>query len=113
MPKVNFLRENKIVEVKEGENLREAALREGIELYEGLTKHLNCRGKGFCATCRVAIKNSTMKNASPMSLFEKTRLALTWAAIGEEDLRLSCQVKVLGDIDVYTQPERNLYGRKI
>lgn len=113
MPKVKFLRENKVVEAKEGENLRELALREGVEIYEGLSKHTNCRGKGLCATCRVLIKNGTMKNVSPQSLFEKARLGLAWSSIGEEDMRLSCQASVLGDCEVYTQPEMNLYGRKV
>lgn len=113
MPKVNFLKERKVVEVKQGDNLREVALREGIEIYSGLKKILNCRGKGLCATCRVVIKNNTMKGLSPMGLFEKIRLALSWVGIGEENMRLSCQTKVEGDVDVWTQPEINLYGKKI
>ena len=112
MPKVRFLREKKEIEVKEGENLRESALRNGIEVYRGAHKFLNCRGHGTCATCRVLIKNDTMKNASGMGIAEKVRLAVSFVAIGEEDMRLSCQVRVLGDLDVYTQPELNLYGRK-
>ncbi|MBI4430432.1 MAG: (2Fe-2S)-binding protein [Candidatus Omnitrophica bacterium] len=113
MPKINFLREKKVIEVKEGENLREAALNAGIEIYRGIHNLLNCRGKGLCATCRVLIKNDTIKNASPKGIFEKLRLAFSWVAIGEEDMRLSCKVRVKGDVDVYTQPELNLYGRKI
>ena len=113
MPKVNFVREKKVIEVKDGENLRVACLSAGIEIYRGMHKHLNCRGKGLCATCRVLIKNGTMKNVSLKGIIEKIRLALSWVAIGEEDMRLSCKVKVQGDIDVYTQPEINLYGRKV
>ena len=113
MAKVNFLREKQVVEVKEGEVLRTAALRAEIEIHRGMHKMLNCRGKGACATCRVLIKNGTMKNASPKGLLEKIRLAMAWVAIGEDDMRLSCQTKVMGDLDVYTQPEVNLYGRNV
>ncbi len=113
MAKVNFLREKQVVEVKEGEILRTAALHAGIGVHKGISKTLNCRGKGLCATCRVLIKNDTMKNASPKGIFEKMRLALAWVSIGEEDMRLSCQTKVMGDLDVYTQPEMNLYGRNV
>ena len=113
MAKVNFLREKQVVEGKEGEILRTAGLNAGIAVHRGMHKMLNCRGKGLCATCRVLIKNGTMKNASPKGIFEKIRLALAWVAIGEEDMRLSCQTKVMGDLDVYTQPEVNLYGHKV
>lgn len=111
MPKVKFIREKQEIEVPAGANLREAAQKAGIEVYEGLNKYLNCYGHGTCGTCRVLIKNDTLKNSSKKSLLEKLRLQLSWFAIGvESEVRLSCQTKVEGDIEVYTRPEWNYSG---
>ena len=114
MPKVRFLNEAKEIEVSARANLREAALKEGVQVYAGINKYLNCLGHGTCGTCRVLIKNDTMKNCSPKGWFEKLRIALSWFAIGcEDEVRLSCQVKVMGDIDVETTPAMNLYGKPV
>lgn len=111
MPKVKFIKEQKEIEVPVGANLREEATKAGIAVYKGINKYLNCYGHGTCGTCRVLIKNDTMKNCSPKGFFEKTRLALSWFALGvENEVRLSCKTKVMGDIEVYTQPEWNLSG---
>jgi len=98
--------------VPAGANLREAALKAGIQVYPGINKFINCLGHGTCGTCRVLVKNDTMKNCSPKGIIEKMRIALSFFSIGcENEIRLSCQVKVLGDIDVETTPEFNLYGK--
>lgn len=110
MPKVKFLRENLEIEVKEGENLRKAALRAGVELYSGIHKHLNCHGLGQCGECRVHIK-SGMENTSKPGLVEKARTRFAYFRIGHEDeVRLACQTRVLGDIEVSTRPEFNWFG---
>ncbi|MBI4971191.1 MAG: (2Fe-2S)-binding protein [Candidatus Omnitrophica bacterium] len=112
MPIIRFLKEAKDVEVPAGANLRQAALKADITVYSGVNKYLNCMGHGTCGTCRVLIKNDTMKNCSPKGLIEKIRLALSYFAIGcENEIRLSCQVKVTGNIDVETTPAFNLYGK--
>ncbi len=112
MPKVRFLKEAKEIEVSAGANLREAALKNGVQVYAGMNKYLNCLGHGACGTCRVLIKNGTMENCSPMGIFEKIRIGLSWFAIGcEKEVRLSCQTKVVGNIDVETTPEMNLFGK--
>ena len=50
MPVIRFVREGRDVECYPGENLREVARREGIELY-GLKGQLgNCGGCGQCIT---------------------------------------------------------------
>ena len=114
MPKLRFLKEAKEIEVPVGANLREEARKAGVEVYKGLDKYLNCLGHGACGTCRVYIKNDTMKNCSPKGLIEKLRIVFSWFAIGHEnEVRLSCQVKVLGDVDVETTPEFNLYGKPV
>ena len=55
MPVIRFVREARDVECYPGENLREVALREGIQLY-GLKGTLgNCGGCGQCITCFVEV----------------------------------------------------------
>lgn len=110
MPLVNFVNEKKQIQVPDGANLRKEALQAGIPLYPGIHKYLNCHGLAQCASCRVLITKG-MDNTNPQTLMEKLRLKLSFCYIGNEDtMRLSCQTKVHGDIDVVTQPPLNLYG---
>ncbi len=110
MPVVNFVNEKKQLQVAEGSNLRSAALDAGIPLYPGVHKVLNCHGLAQCAACRVLITKGK-DNASQMGLLEKLRLKWSFVFIGNEDtMRLSCQTKVNGDMDVVTQPQLNLFG---
>lgn len=116
MPTVTFTKEKKTVEVSNGANLRKAALREGVQLYPGIHKYLNCHGFGQCASCRVLIKKG-QENVSRQGLFEKLRLLLGpitfFARLDREDeLRLACRTQVRGDIEVETQPSVNWHGEK-
>lgn len=114
MPKVVFVSEKQEIDVPAGTNLRDAATKAGISVYKGMDRYLNCRGFGLCGTCRVLVKKG-MENLSPTSLMESLNLnahPLTmFARIGHEDeMRLSCQVKVNGDCTIQTTPEFNLSG---
>jgi ferredoxin len=132
MPVVKFTKEQKEVEVPNGANLRTAALQAGVNVHQGLNgfgasvnKVLNCHGFGQCGTCRVNITKG-MENASPMGIVEKLRFRVpvptpvtpagfdplpAMAFIGhEQTMRLSCQVKVHGDMEVETGPELDLFG---
>lgn len=110
MPKVRFVKENREIEVPEGSNLRQAALDAGIQVYRLRHRLLNCHGRGKCGTCRVLIRKG-MQNASPISPKEQSRLRLSLLYTGNPDqLRLSCQTQVLGDMEVETAPEPNLHG---
>ncbi|MBX3411106.1 MAG: (2Fe-2S)-binding protein [Pirellulales bacterium] len=110
MPVINFVNEKKQIEVPEGTNLRRAALDAGVQLYPFPHNYLNCHGFAQCGSCRVLVTKG-MENTSDKGMFEKARLALSFAYIGnEETMRLSCQTKVEGDIDVVTTPPMNLYG---
>src|SRR5260221_4273361 len=72
MPKVTFVNEKKEIEVPVGGNLRQEALKAGIQVnYEAfdtpggvLGRMLNCRGLGLCGTCRVLVKKGG-ENLSP------------------------------------------------
>jgi len=132
MPIIKFVREKREIEVPVGANLRGEAIKAGINPHQGinglgagLNKFLNCHGLGQCGTCRVRILKG-MDHASPMGLVERLRLRVPvptpvtpggidplpcLAYIGnEETMRLSCQTRVLGDMEVETGPELNLFG---
>jgi ferredoxin len=52
-----------------------------------------------------------MEGLSPKGFLEKARLGLSMANIGhEQEMRLSCQCKVIGDVTIETQPGLNLSG---
>ncbi len=116
MPSVKFVKEKKTIEVPEGANLRKEAMKAGVELYPGIHKKLNCLGNGMCCSCRVIVRKGT-ENVTKQGLWEKLNLFLNpfgfFSRIGhEEDLRLSCQTCVKGDVEVETQPEFNWHGDK-
>jgi ferredoxin len=132
MPLVKFTKEKKEIEVPHGANLRKEAIKAGINVHQGvngfgasINKFLNCHGIAQCGTCRVKVTKG-IENTSPMGIVEKIRFKVpvptpvtpggldplpTMAYIGNEDtMRLACQTLVLGDIEVETGPELNLFG---
>jgi ferredoxin len=131
MPTVKFVKEKKEVEVPEGTNLRAAAVQAGINLNQGvngygasINKYINCTNlsmgisSGSCGTCRVNILKG-MEKTNPLTTMEwlhfKTPFMIdpipTMAYIGNEDkMRLACCVKVMGDMEVESGPEVNLFG---
>ena len=121
MPIVNFVNEKKQVQVAEGANLRQEALKAGVKLYNGINGYgaklneiFNCHGLAHCGTCRVLITKG-MENASPLSVMERLNFKCNpgamFAYIGNEDkMRLACCTKVMGDMDVVTRPPMNLTG---
>src|SRR5215475_13906397 len=124
MPTITFVNEKKEIQVADGANLRQEALKAGVNLYNGfngfgasLNKVLNCHGLGSCGTCRVLITQG-MQNANPMSFMEKVKFRAPvpdpmpcMAFIGHEDtMRLACCVKVHGDMTVVTKPPIDLFG---
>jgi ferredoxin len=112
MPKIKFIREEREIEVEKGANLRKSAIKEGIQLYQGMSQTFNCHGFGQCAECRVLVK-SGMENTSPPGMLEKMRAMMGFWRIGHEDeVRLACQTSVDGDIEVETQPAYNWCGVK-
>ena len=110
MPKVTIANEKKEIEVEQGANLRQAATKAGVEIYQSLDRYLNCRGFGLCGTCKVFVKKG-MENLSPKTFIEKITLARSFASIGHEsEIRLACQVTVNGDCTIETKPAMNWYG---
>ena len=132
MPVVKFVKENKEIEVPEGSNLRQEALKAGINVHQGvngfgagINRFMNCKGYGQCGTCRVLITKG-MENTNKMGAGVSARLKYpiptpmaplaldplpAMAYVGfEETMRLSCKTMVNGDIEVETGPELNLFG---
>jgi ferredoxin len=123
MPIVNFVNEKKQIEVPQGANLRKEARKHDVQVYGHIHKVLNCHGLGLCGTCRVLITKG-MEHTNPMTVMERLQFKVpvcsllnappgmcTMAYIGNEDtMRLACQTKVYGDIDVVTKPPLNLFG---
>ena len=124
MPVVKFVKENKEIEVPSGANLRKEAIKAGINVHQGvngfgagINKFLNCHGIAQCGTCRVKITKAWKIPARwgcSKSCGFITRCPTRFPClsfIGNEDtMRLACCVKVLGDIEVETGPELNLFG---
>lgn len=119
MPTVTFVNEKKSIEVPEGTNLRKAAMQAGVEVYKGVHKVLHCPGFGMCTTCAVNVRRG-IENVSQPGVWEKFNVTnallhpLTFfCRIGREDtLRLSCQTKVHGDVEVETHPSIDWHGEK-
>lgn len=114
MPKVTVVNQKKEIEVPAGSNLREALRKQGIEVYPGMARYVNCFGHGQCGTCKIYVK-SGMENLNRKSIMEKINMSLhpltMLAAIGHEnELRLSCQCTVNGDCSVEVQPALNTSG---
>ena len=94
MPKIKFVREKVEIEVPEGSNLRQVAMANGIQVYPGINKLLNCHGNATCGTCRMVLMKGTVENTSPRTFREKIRFRLSFLNIGEEtEMRLSCQTR--------------------
>jgi len=57
-----------------------------------------CGGQGLCASCKVTVvsgqKNLSRPNDRELELSERNHLA--------KDERISCQIKVLGDVEITT-----------
>ena len=109
----------KIISAQKGETLRTAMLRRGASPHNGNSRLINCRGLGTCGTCAVEINNAkgtagdgttTDENdgaeiaIEPNERNTRERLRLNFPPHGSADqssnLRLACQVQVMGDIRV-------------
>jgi ferredoxin len=100
MPLVFFEREGKTLSVNAGWNLRKLARANGISVYRGINKLFNCCGLGLCRACKVEIFTAEPGALNPRTAMEERKLK----NFTNPRLRLSCQVRVHGNISVKTQP---------
>ena len=104
MPVIRFVREGRDVECYPGENLREVARREGIELY-GLKGQLgNCGGCGQCITCFVSVVDEDSADA----LTARTAVEDSKLRRRPQYWRLACQALVEKSLMVLTRPQVRL-----
>jgi ferredoxin len=104
MPVIRFVREGRDVECYPGENLREVALREGVELYGLKGKLGNCGGCGQCITCFVDV----VAESSPGSLSGRTAVEELKLRRRPGSWRLACQALVQQSVLVLTRPQLGL-----
>ena len=100
MALVFFERQGKTVKCNAGWNLRRLALENDIRIYSSLDRVINCRGNGLCGTCKVEVFASEDWDLNPRTAMEEKKLK----KFNNPNLRLSCQVKVHGNIRVKTYP---------
>ena len=100
MPTIRFVREGRDVKCRSGENLREVALREGLELYGFKGSLGNCGGCGQCITCFVSVEGKKDTALSPITDVEKTKLKNR-----PSNWRLACQCVVRSSVVILTKPQ--------
>ena len=83
---------DRTIEAEVGEDLRTALLENDIEIYAGLYRITNCRGKAICASCRVEVVDGP--GLSDQSLYERVRIG--------PHLRLACQARIYKDTVIRT-----------
>jgi ferredoxin len=93
MPQVTA--QGKVFTCETGANLRHVLLEQGVDLYNGNAKFINCMSIGTCGTCAVQIEG----NVSVANWKDTTRRSLPPHSVAR-NLRLACQTKVLGDVKV-------------
>ncbi|MEZ3114705.1 2Fe-2S iron-sulfur cluster-binding protein [Halobaculum sp. MBLA0147] len=97
MPTVTFRGES--VTCDRGDVLRDVLLAAGLSPHNGAADGVNCRGRGSCGTCAVAVTGAV----SDPSRRERLRLRVP-PHDAENGLRLACQTRVLGDVAVTKYP---------
>ncbi|NES85233.1 MAG: (2Fe-2S)-binding protein [Moorea sp. SIO2B7] len=87
--------QGKNIKCDRGANLRKLLLQHEIALYNGNAKIINCMGIGSCGTCAVEIEGEV----SASNWKDRTRRSLPPHS-PTKNLRLACQTKVLGDLNI-------------
>ena len=92
MPWIHFVKKIPSLEVPEGANLMQALLQHGLPVAS------SCGGDGICAKCKMEI----IKGEPHVSAEEDKEKILKERLRIPKKMRLSCQVRVYGDITVDT-----------
>ncbi len=94
--KVNIRDQNRTLKSlpEPSQNLRKLLLQNKVNLYKGMNRFLNCRGKGLCGTCLVRVVDN------PAGLTDKTPIEkkMLWAS--SPQARLACQAWICGDVAI-------------
>ncbi len=92
---VKVIAQGQTIECNISTNLRQVLLENGVDLHNGGSKVINCRGIGSCGTCAVLVEGAV----SEANWRDKTRRSLPPHS-PTRNLRLACQTQVLGDVKV-------------
>lgn len=92
MPKISFVKKYKPLEVETRTNLMANLRQAGIPIAS------SCDGDGICAKCKVRVLKGT-ENLNPPTIHELDKFN---RQIISKDERLSCQLDVLGDVEIDT-----------
>jgi len=92
--------DNQEISVMDGCLLRTKLLENNVDVYKLVAKLTNCGGVGQCGTCGVEIVEGS-QNLSPRTAAEERHLKKK-----PENIRLSCQTKVLqGTVSLNVKPK--------
>ncbi|GFH43694.1 hypothetical protein CTEN210_00167 [Chaetoceros tenuissimus] len=86
------------LKAKEGANIRQTLVDNGINVYQSVTRWTNCKGKQLCGTCIVNIAEGSV-NTNRKSMDEGSTLREN-----PDSYRLSCVTFAYGDVTVETFP---------
>jgi len=89
------------LDVPDGAILRNVLLEQGLSPYTTITRRFNCGGRGLCATCGV-----WLEKGAPLPVHWHDQLADRYGYP-----RLSCQIRVQGDMDIVL-PQKWIWGSR-
>ncbi len=110
MHRVHFRKENVTVEVPTGSQLLAVCKDAGVDPYPQLKGLLSCHKKGFCGTCAVKVVTEdgvealTPPSKRELGYFKRLKMMHREGQRLADQLRLSCQAEVTGDLIVETNP---------
>jgi ferredoxin len=64
---------DRTIDAEVGENLRDVLLDADVDLYPGIDRVINCRGKALCGTCQIEVVEGA-EGLSDFSLYERFRI---------------------------------------
>lgn len=97
MPTVSFRGDE--IECENGDTLRDVLVSAEESPHNGRSDVLNCGGHATCGTCAVSVEGEV----SPPTSAEERRLSFP-PHDADAGLRLACQTRVEGDVDVEKYP---------
>ena len=92
-----------------GTRLRDAILDAGMTPHHAAVSVLNCHGLGTCGTCAVEVRGKPGA-VTPPTAMERWRLSVP-PHRADRGLRLACQCRVVGDVEVVKHP--GVWGQSV
>ena len=105
MPKVTYIQydgSERIIDVPNGASVMRGAVDNGVSGIDG-----DCGGECACATCHVYVDAAWLPKTGLPKPGSQEASMLSFAAVTQDDSRLSCQIKVTPELDglVVRMPE--------